>query len=306
MKNEQEASTGVLIEIQRFCLHDGPGIRTTVFFKGCPLRCRWCANPESQQHVPQIQFISSNCIGCGNCISVCPVQAVKGERGKAVNFCPEKCITCQRCVPECAGRALKVSGKRWSLEELVQEVMKDQVFFREGGGVTFSGGEVLSQAVFAEKLAGALHEKGIHITCETCGFSGHEEFQKLLDWCDLLYLDIKHWEEEKHVEGTGKSRKIILEHLKMAVEAGIPMAVRIPVIPDYNDSDEDGHGFGVMLREYGVRQVHLLPFHQFGAAKYRQLGRAYEYDDYKAVTEEELEPFARVLKSYIPNVRIGG
>lgn len=304
--HKEDKRTGVLIEIQRFCLHDGPGIRTTVFFKGCPLRCRWCANPESQQSARQLQFVVSNCIRCGQCVAVCPVGAMKEDASGMMNFYPEHCIQCERCVSGCAGRALRVSGQRYILENVVNEILKDQVFFREGGGVTFSGGEVLSQAGFAEELAGELHEKGIHITCETCGFSGHEEFKKLLSWCDLLYLDIKHWKEEKHIEGTGQSQRVILEHLKMAEESGIPMVVRIPVIPDYNDSCEDWHGFGKMLKRYHVKEAHLLPFHQFGSAKYQQLGRSYEYSSYQAVTEEELEPFAAALRNYIPKVQVGG
>lgn len=305
MQREKESNTGMLIEIQKFCLHDGPGIRTTVFFKGCPLRCRWCANPESQQSAAQIQFISSNCLGCGQCISVCPVKAVKEKDGK-VYFSPDICIQCQKCVSGCAGRALKVAGERWTIENVVGEVLKDQVFFRQGGGVTFSGGEVLSQAAFAEKLAGAFHEKGVHITCETSGFSSNEDFKRLLTWCDLLYLDIKHWKEEAHIRGTGQGEAVILEHLKMAVDSQIPMAVRIPVIPDYNNSREDWHGFGRLLKEYKVQEAHLLPFHQFGSAKYQQLGRSYEYSDYKAITEQELEPFAETLRSYVSKVRVGG
>lgn len=306
MRTDEKKKTGILMEIQKFCLHDGPGIRTTVFFKGCPLRCGWCANPESQEFTHQLQFLASACRSCGSCAAVCPAGALKRDGQGRTRFYPENCVKCGRCVPGCPGNALKMTGAVWTLEEAVREIMKDQVFFLEGGGVTFSGGEVLAQAAFAGELAGALHEQGVHITCETSGFSSHEDFKDLLRWCDLLYLDIKHWDEAAHVRGTGQSGRVILEHLKMAVESKIPMAVRIPVIPGYNDSPEDFHGFGGLLEEFHVTRAHLLPFHQFGSGKYQQLGRQYQYDGRKAMTEDELEPFAAVLKTYIPCVRIGG
>lgn len=306
MPDRSKNEKGLILEIQRFCLHDGPGIRTTVFFKGCPLRCKWCANPESQSFVPQLQFSEIGCIRCGRCVKVCPVQALWQDETKKIHYIPGKCIQCQACVAVCPSKALRTAGKFWSVEDAVTEILKDKVFFREGGGVTFSGGEVLSQIDFAELLAEALHRNDIHITCETSGYSTDETFARMLRWCDLLYLDLKHWDSRKHKEQIGVGNEVILRHLAMAKESGIPLVIRIPVIPDYNHSPADWQEFGKILVQYEIEEVHLLPFHQFGAGKYAQFGMKYEYAGYPSLHKEDLTEFAEVLRKMVPKVQIGG
>ncbi|RRD93589.1 glycyl-radical enzyme activating protein [Clostridiales bacterium COT073_COT-073] len=306
MPDKLRKEKGLLLEIQRFCLHDGPGIRTTVFFKGCPLQCKWCANPESQSFVPQLQFSEIGCIRCGRCIKVCPVQALWQDEMKKIHYIPEKCIQCQACAAVCPSKALRTAGKSWTVEDAVYEILKDKVFFREGGGVTFSGGEVLAQIDFAEALANALHRNGIHITCETSGYSSEETFARMLKWCDLLYLDLKHWDSQKHKAQIGVGNEVILQHLTIAQKAGIPLVIRIPVIPRYNDSPADWQEFSRLLTQYQVKEVHLLPFHQFGAGKYTQFGMKYEYAGYPSLAKEDLTEFAETLSKVIPKVQIGG
>ncbi|AVM68705.1 glycyl-radical enzyme activating protein [Lachnospiraceae bacterium oral taxon 500] len=306
MKTDSQKETGMLLEIQRFCLHDGPGIRTTVFFKGCPLRCKWCSNPESQSFRPQLQFVETSCIRCGRCIKACPAGAMRRDPTGKTYHLPEKCGSHFACVAVCPTKALRIAGRRWTVEAAVHEIEKDKVFFREGGGVTFSGGEVLAQIDFAERLAEALHQEGIHITCETTGFSSEESFRRLLRWCDLLYFDVKHWDSRQHLQGTGVEVEKILDHLKLAIDARIPLAVRIPVIPRFNDQPEDQRQFCQLLKKYQIQEVHLLPFHQFGSGKYQQLGLEYEYQHDKSMKKEELEGFAEMLRQEIPKVQIGG
>lgn len=306
MKKDNQEETGILLEIQRFCLHDGPGIRTTVFFKGCPLRCQWCSNPESQSFQPQLRFVETSCIRCGRCIQACPAGAMQRDPEGKTYHLPEKCREHFNCASVCPTKALHIAGQRWTVEAAVHEIEKDQVFFREGGGVTFSGGEVLSQIDFAEQLANALHKQGIHITCETSGFSSEESFLRLLGWCDLLYFDIKHWDNWQHKQGTGVEMAGILRNLEIAVDSGVPLAVRLPIIPRFNNKPEDQPEFLRLLTKYQIKEVHLLPFHQFGSGKYQQLGRRYEYQYDKSMRKEELEGLAEMLRQEIPKVQIGG
>lgn len=287
--------TGVIFNIQKFSLNDGPGIRTVVFFKGCPLRCRWCANPESQSPRIQILWDGGLCQGCGACVKTCPQKAVRLENG-LVSVDHDLCRGCGACVSACPGQALKAEGEEKTVEEIVSVCMQDAEFYEEsGGGVTLSGGEALMHPDFAIALLRALKEKGIHTAIETTGYASEAVFSKVLPYLDLLLFDIKHWDTQKHMEGTGVSNEPILRNMKAAVGAGKEVLPRLPVIPGYNDSLEDAEGFVRRLREVGARRVQLLPFHQFGEKKYDMLRRDYAYADVPALGEEELTDFRQVF-----------
>lgn len=249
----------VLFNIQKFCLHDGPGIRSTVFFKGCNLRCRWCANPESQPG---------------------EVQPALGE---------------------------KLRGRRWSLEEVLAEVLRDKVFYEQsGGGVTCSGGEPLLQADFVCSLADALHKEGIPVSIETAANVPEERFRRVFAKLDSAHIDLKHFDEAKHREGTGAGLSRILANLKYALSGPIPVHVRIPVIPRYNDSPEDARGFSALLKELGADHVQILPFHQMGEKKYEEMGLDYALRGVAQLHDEDLAEYAAILEDAGLQVQIGG
>lgn len=295
---DENAATGTIFNIQKFSLNDGPGIRTVVFFKGCPLRCAWCANPESQSPRPQLLWDGRSCRHCGGCIRNCPAHIIKDRNGQI-------CIDHRRCLctgsrPPCAGycpgHALTLKGKLMRVKEVVQAALQDEPFYEEsGGGVTLSGGEPLLQPKFALALLKTLKGHGIHTAIETTGFAAPEVLQDVLPYLDLLLFDIKHWDETKHMEGTGVSNQPILRNMQYAIGAGKEVLPRLPVIPGYNDSPADARGFARRLQETGARCVQLLPFHQLGENKYRMLGRNYSLADKKALHPEELEDFRQVF-----------
>jgi pyruvate formate lyase activating enzyme len=249
---------GVLFNIQKFSIHDGPGIRTVVFFKGCPLRCAWCSNPESQ--------------GFG--------------------IFPESL----------APKDPSLKGKLYFIEETMAICLQDQVFYEEsGGGVTLSGGEVLSQGDFAEALLDRLGEAGIHRAIETSGCASPQTFERIAARTELILFDIKHHDNARHWKGTGAETKLILENFRAALAAaaagkGPETLPRIPVIPGYNDSPEDAAGFASLLRTSGAAQVQLLPFHQFGQNKYALLGMEYGLTQKKALHPEDLETYRAVFE----------
>lgn len=248
--------SGILFNVQKFSLNDGPGIRTVVFFKGCPLRCRWCSNPESQN--PEIQ----------------PVEDETDPAGE------------------------KIGGELRTLSSVVEECLQDRDFYAEsGGGVTLSGGEPLLQPDFCLALLKALKKEGLHTAMETTGFAKPEVFQKAAEFTDLFLFDVKHWNGEKHREGTGVSNALPLENMKWAIAQRKHVLPRMPVIPGFNNSLEDAARFGEKLKEVGADSVQLLPFHQFGERKYEMLGKPYAYKDVPALHEEELKAFQRVLIS---------
>ena len=289
--NHISSETGTIFNIQKFSLHDGPGIRTVVFFKGCPLSCKWCANPESQEAVYQILWDKDKCCGCKSCVSACPEQAVSYKEGRpCINTV--LCRSCMACISRCPQQALKAEGEAKTVEEILEICLQDEAFYEEsGGGITLSGGEVLMQPEFAASLLKAYKDRQIHTAIETTGYADPETFHKVIRYADLLLFDIKHWDETKHQEGTGVSNQMILNNMKDAIDSGKQVLPRLPVIPGYNDSLLDAEGFAGCLHRAGAKEVQLLPFHQFGEKKYDMLNRAYAYADISALHEEDLEAF---------------
>lgn len=295
MKCINRKSVGLVFNIQKFSLNDGPGIRSVVFLKGCPLRCKWCANPESQSPRVQILWDGDLCLRCSACTHACPQGAIRLGNG-GVHIDHTACIGCGSCVSGCPGQALKPEGEWKSVEEVVDACMKDADFYEEsGGGVTLSGGEALMHPEFTLTLLRALKEKGIHTAIETTGFASEQVFREVLPYLDLLLFDIKHWDSEKHLEGTGVSNLPILANMKTAIDIGKAVLPRLPVIPGYNDAPSDAEGFAERLREVGARRVQLLPFHQFGEKKYEMLDRNYAYADIPALHENDLEEYRQIL-----------
>ena len=288
-----EQDHGIVFNIQKFSLNDGPGIRTVVFLKGCPLRCRWCANPESQTAKAEIMWDSRKCTGCHHCMSICPQQAVTLQDGR-VTIDRNKCTGCGSCVHECPGKALKNEGELKSVQEVIDIVMQDLPFYEEsGGGVTLSGGEMLTQPGFALSLLKAAKDKGLNTCCETTGYASREVFASLLPYLDTILFDVKHWNSEKHKEGTAVRNELILSNLKYALDEGRNVLPRVPVIPGFNDSAEDAEGIAECLKRAGASRCQLLPFHQFGENKYDQLGREYSYKDVAAFHREDLEDYRK-------------
>ena len=289
---------GTIFNIQKFSIHDGPGIRTTVFLKGCPLRCAWCANPESQSFKTQILYDHDKCVGCRKCLSACQNQALSMDEQGWIRISEDKCAGCRSCVNACQTHALSFEGEQKNVNEIVEICLQDLDFYEESqGGVTISGGEGMAQPAFAAALLDTLHEHGIHTAIETTGFTSPENFQFLAGKLDLLLFDLKHWNCQKHEEGTGVSNELILNNLKWAVQNGLNVLVRIPVIPGFNDSLEDAREFAKLFLNIGVSKVQLLPFHQMGENKYRWMNKAYNYKDVKPLHPEDLKDYLSVFLS---------
>lgn len=284
---------GQIFNIQKFCLHDGPGIRTTVFFKGCNLRCRWCANPESQNGDLQLSLDREKCTACGRCANICPTNAREVVNGMLV-FDSKRCNHCGLCIGECRSKAIGREGSNVSSHEVLTELMKDQAFYaHSGGGVTFSGGEVLMQQVFATELARQLRSKGVHVAIETAAAVPTESFREFLREVDYVLIDFKHYDDARHLEGTGIGNAQVLENLAVLKQSGLDFLVRIPVIPGFNDSIEDARGFARTLACMGIREVQLLPFHQLGERKYQLLDMEYSFAGVKQLHAEDLKEYLK-------------
>ncbi len=286
---------GTIFNIQKFSTNDGPGVRTTVFFKGCPLHCRWCANPESQSAAVQILYDQDRCMQCAACVRTCPQQAV-ALSDQRVSIDPAGCMGCLRCVQGCPAGALSYEGEIKTVQEVVEVCLQDKDFYEtSGGGVTISGGEGLAQPAFLEELLTALKQHQIHLAIETTGYARPEHFQKLAPLADLLLFDVKHYDSTRHQEGTGVPNEQILENLQRAIAQKICVLPRIPVIPGFNASLQDAAGLAALLTRVGARRVQLLPFHQFGEGKYHKLQRAYPYEGVAALHEEDLTDYRQVF-----------
>lgn len=287
--------TSIVFNIQKFSLHDGPGIRTVVFLKGCPLKCKWCANPESQSPRIQILWDKEKCLGCGACAASCPQGAVL-KTGRIIRINGKTCSGCGICAAGCPAQTLRAEGEVKTVREVLNVCLQDRDFYEEsGGGVTLSGGEALVHPDFSMALADALQKQNIHVAMETTGFAAPELFDRVTGHMDLLLFDVKHWDEAKHLEGTGVSNRLILDNMKRAIASGMRVLPRLPVIPGYNNTLADAKGFAARLKETGACEIQLLPFHQFGEKKYDELGKPYAYTDVPALHEEDLKDFRQVL-----------
>ena len=295
MRKADRTKSGIIFNIQKFSVNDGPGIRTTVFFKGCPLHCRWCANPESQ--LPQVQILwgQKNCINCHHCIKTCPQKAINLTENH-IQINSTLCDGCKKCVRECPGKALESEGERKTVEEIIQVVLQDQAFYEEsGGGLTISGGELLLQPVFAYELLLAAKEEGIHTCCETTGFANTTTFDQVMEHVDYILFDMKHWNLEEHKKGTGTSNELPLLNMQKAISSGKIVLPRIPVIPGFNDSINDAQAFSNVLHKIGAKTCQLLPFHQFGENKYHLLNLKYDYENYPPLHKEDLCDYLNVF-----------
>lgn len=289
--------TAKVFNIQRFSLHDGPGIRTAVFFKGCNLKCKWCANPESQRQDIEVFTDTSVCTLCGACTAICKDNARRIIDGTLL-LDYDNCSCCLECKKVCKSYAVSLVGREYTLEEIVSEVKKDLVFYDQDGGVTLTGGEILMYYDFVIALCKLLKYENIHIVVETSGLTSSSKFKNLAEYCDLIYIDLKHYDNEKHMDGTGVPIFPIVKNIEWMAENAKNFIVRIPVIPNYNDSLRDAEGYARRLAEMNVKQVQLLPFHSLGAKKYEFLGKEYLYKNYSSLVKDDLEEYKNILQSY--------
>lgn len=267
-------SQGIIYNIQRMSTKDGPGIRTTVFLKGCPLRCLWCSNPESQSYSPQLLFFKHLCTGCGACLPVCPYQANDMEDGCST-LDRKACINCGRCAEVCPAKAREMSGRVMSVDEVINVVRKDALFFENsGGGVTFGGGEPTSGGQFFLDMVEAAALEGWHITVDTCGYCPEEQFAKVLRMVDLLLFDCKHMDPEEHKRLTGVDNALILRNMDAALKSGCEVRVRMPLMPGLNDSEENIAAMAEFFLPRGKSEIEIMPCHFFGRSKYAALGKS--------------------------------
>jgi len=298
---------GCIFNIMKYSIHDGPGIRTTVFMKGCPLRCLWCHNPESQMPRPQLIRFPNRCIGCGSCAKICSTGAIMIIDNK-IKYDITKCTSCGKCTEVCYAGAMEMAGKHMSVEEVMKEIEKDMAFYEEsGGGVTFSGGEPFMQPAFLKELLIGCRRKGIHTTVDTSGFAQKDIIMELSQYIDLFLYDLKLMDDEKHKKYIGSSNEAILDNLKELVKLGKRIFIRIPIIPGINDDNDNLEATGRFLSGIrGIEQINILPYHNIAMEKYKRLNKEYCLPDIKEPSQEKMKVIAEKLTSYGFKVKIGG
>ncbi|MGI6679435.1 MAG: glycyl-radical enzyme activating protein [Dehalobacterium sp.] len=296
---------GLIYNIQRYSTEDGPGLRTTVFFKGCPLRCPWCSNPESIQHQPQMMFFPMTCAQCYTCMEACPNGANKKLEDGSVFVDRSICKNCGACIDVCPADARSMAGKWMTVDEVFDIIEKDSVYYaNSNGGVTFGGGECTAQADFLMELIDKCYNWGYHTCVDTCGFTSWDTLEKILQKVDMVLFDLKHMDPEKHKEITGVDNKLILENAAKIKNMGIEMHLRFPMIPGYNDDEKNIKAMGRFMKLWGLEKIDILPYHRMGVNKYEALGQRYLLGDLPSLEKENVKDALKILESYDLDVDI--
>lgn len=298
-----------VINLQKYSIHDGDGIRTTVFFKGCLLSCWWCHNPESQSYEQDLMVDEENCTGCGSCVDICTNSSISLFKGRAKTNM-KSCTLCFDCVDGCIYNNRHFVGKQFKIEELVKELEKDKQFYEDSqGGITLSGGEVMTQPMdYIEELIKKLKRKGYNVAIDTCGYAPTENFKRLLKYVDTFLYDVKVMNDEKHKKYMGKSNELILHNLKFISDNNGKINIRIPIIYPVNSDEESiDEIIDYLKKNIKVEKVNLLPYHNTGSSKYVKLQKEYRGKDFEAPTKERMEEIADKFRSNgFINIKIGG
>ncbi len=287
---KEKEITAKVFNIQKCSIHDGPGMRTVVFLKGCPLRCLWCANPESQNYYSEITDNPNRCIGCDACTDICPKNCISRNEEGMRKIDRKICDRCGKCVEVCYAESKTMVGEDKTVEEIIQDVRRDKRYYiNSGGGVTFSGGEPLTHPEFLLKLAKACHEEKIHTAIESCGYAEFEKFAPALEYIDFIFMDLKEIDPEIHKKLTGQSNQVILNNIRSISDMGKSIYLRVPVIPGCNDRKENLTGIAEFAASINnVRGVELLAYHALGVNKYKILDRPYELDGTETPDDETM------------------
>jgi pyruvate formate lyase activating enzyme len=301
--------SGMAFDIRRYSVHDGPGIRTTVFFKGCPARCAWCHNPESQRFEAEIMHWPGRCVSCGHCVAVCPSGAIAmSPSGPVIHR--DRCAACGRCADACSHQAMTLVGREMTVTEVMAELERDRVFYdRSGGGVTFSGGEPLAQPGFLAELARECKQRDLHTCVDTSGIAPRSAVLAAAPWVDLWLYDLKTADAAAHSEGVGQCQRRVVANLQELSRMGAAIAIRVPVVPGFNDDESSMHAIAQIITGLEGRRplrVHLLPYHAMGVDKYSRLGKDYTLPDIDVPSPSRMTELAQVFSRAGFDVKTGG
>ena len=298
--------TGLLMDVKRFAVHDGPGVRTTLFLKGCPLRCVWCHNPEGISPRPQTACYAHKCIGCGECARVCPTGAQRMDASGGHIFDREKCVACGACEEACLGEAMKLFGRTVTVDKAEAIALEDRAFYaHSGGGVTVSGGEPLLQADFVRALFERLKNQGIHTAIDTCGNVAWAAFEKALPVSDMFLFDVKHIDSDAHRALTGAGNERILDNLRRLSDAGARIEIRMPLVPGANDGADVLERIGALLGSLNVEAMRVLPYHSLARSKYAALGLPDTMPDAPSPDDEQIARAVSILRAHGVNAVSG-